>query len=182
MAETPDTVFKSGCCPKATGISLPAREYRPDDGIHHFDFRSTMRQVRRGPRRLPSDAEDGISRQESQTRGAPCHSTRAAMCAPRAGADMAQRRPRSVDDPGCVKTRESGGRTELFSQFPSADGWCNWFSHRRNREGSSTRKSSVRVFTQLGPVSEVGVPQTYFVGWLPGRLPDVECGRLHWPC
>jgi hypothetical protein len=53
MAETPDTVFKKGCCPNTTGISLPAREYLPDDGVHHFDFRSTMRQVRRGPKRLP---------------------------------------------------------------------------------------------------------------------------------
>jgi hypothetical protein len=47
----------------------------------------------------PCDAEDGNSSQESQTRGAPCHSTRAAMSAPRRRADMAQRRPRPVDDP-----------------------------------------------------------------------------------
>jgi hypothetical protein len=53
MAETQDTVFKSGCCLNATGISLPAREYLPGDGIHHFDFRSTMRQMSRGPKRLP---------------------------------------------------------------------------------------------------------------------------------
>ena len=39
MAETPDTVFKTGCCPNATGISLPAGEYLPGDGIHHFGCR-----------------------------------------------------------------------------------------------------------------------------------------------
>jgi hypothetical protein len=48
MAETPDTVIKKGCCPNTTGISLPAREYLPGDGIHNFDFRSTMRQMGRG--------------------------------------------------------------------------------------------------------------------------------------
>src|ERR1700676_4392765 len=53
MAETPDVVFKRECCLNATGISLPAREYLPGDGNHHFDFRSPMRQVRRGPKWLP---------------------------------------------------------------------------------------------------------------------------------
>src|ERR1700676_1632621 len=53
MAETPDVVFKRECCPNATGISLPAREYLPGDGNHHFDFHSPMRQMRRGPKRLP---------------------------------------------------------------------------------------------------------------------------------
>ena len=53
MAETPDVVFKRECCLNATGISLPAREYLPGDGNHHFDFRSPMRQMRRGPKRLP---------------------------------------------------------------------------------------------------------------------------------
>jgi hypothetical protein len=40
----------------------------------------------------PCDAEGGNSSQESQTRGTPCHSTRAAMSAPRGRADMAQPR------------------------------------------------------------------------------------------
>ena len=53
--------------------------------------------------------------------------------------------------PGCVKTCLSQGCAELFSQFPSLDrtGKCNWFSHRQNREGISTRKLNVRVFTQV---------------------------------
>src|ERR1035437_361183 len=56
----------------------------------------------------------------------------------------------SYCDPGCVKTCLSQGCSELFSQFPSLDrtGKCNWFSHRQNREGISTRKLNVRVFTQ----------------------------------
>src|ERR1019366_10303039 len=54
--------------------------------------------------------------------------------------------------PGCVKTCWSQGCAELLSQFPSLDraGKCNWFSHRQNREGISTRKLNVRVFTQPG--------------------------------
>jgi hypothetical protein len=53
-------------------------------------------------------------------------------------------------DPGCVKTRSSQGCAELFSQLPSFDRscQCNWFSRRRNRDGNSTRKLNVRVFTQ----------------------------------
>src|ERR1019366_8992006 len=47
------------------------------------------------------------------------------------------------------------GSAELFSQFPSPDrtGKCNWFSHRQNREGISTRKLNVRVFTQPGSLA-----------------------------
>src|ERR1700730_16788934 len=52
MAETPDVVFKRECCLNATGISLHAREYLPADA-NHFDFRPPMRQMRRGPKRLP---------------------------------------------------------------------------------------------------------------------------------
>src|ERR1019366_9358394 len=58
--------------------------------------------------------------------------------------------------PGCVKTCLSQGCAELFSQFPSLDrtGKCNWFLHRQNREGISTRKLNVRVFTQTGSKPE----------------------------
>src|SRR5216684_637845 len=56
----------------------------------------------------------------------------------------------SVVGPGCVKTSVSQRCTELFSQFSSRDRscQCNCFSHRRNRDGNSTRKLNVRVFTQ----------------------------------
>src|SRR5450759_1663984 len=65
---------------------------------------------------------------------------------------------RSAFDPGCVKTCLSQECAELFSQFPSLDrtGKCNWFSHRQNREGISTRKLNVRVFTQPGPTTDMG--------------------------
>ena len=57
---------------------------------------------------------------------------------------------------GCVKTCLSQGYA--FSQFPSLDrtGKCNWFSHRQNREGISTRKLNVRVFTQPGAIPDLG--------------------------
>jgi hypothetical protein len=41
MAETPDTVFNRGCCPNATPFRYPS-------GSIHFEFRSTMGQVRLG--------------------------------------------------------------------------------------------------------------------------------------
>src|ERR1700688_4008576 len=43
---------------------------------------------------------------------------------------------------GCVKTCPSQGRLESFSQLPSSDRscQCNWFLHRRNRDGNSTRR------------------------------------------
>src|SRR5674476_45022 len=57
----------------------------------------------------------------------------------------------TVLGPGCAKTCLSQGCAELLSQFPSLDraGKCNWFSHRQNREGISTRKLNVRVLTQV---------------------------------
>src|ERR1700716_532921 len=63
-------------------------------------------------------------------------------------------------DPGCVKTCTSQGCPELFSQLPSSDRscQCNWFLHRRNRDGNSTRKLGVGVFTQPGPRSDVSQP------------------------
>src|SRR5476651_806048 len=56
----------------------------------------------------------------------------------------------SVFDPGCVKTRLGEGCAELFSQLPSSERSCqyNRLPHRRNREGSSTRKLDIGVFTQ----------------------------------
>jgi ABC transporter substrate binding protein len=49
-------------------------------------------------------------------------------------------------DLGCVKTRTSRECTELFSQIP-ADVPVQLVLHRRNREGSSTRKSTVSFHT-----------------------------------
>src|ERR1700682_6105140 len=58
----------------------------------------------------PCDAEDGNSSQESQTRGTPCHSPRAAMSAPRGRADMAQPRAEVLcDDPGADSPRVTQG-------------------------------------------------------------------------
>src|ERR1035437_3367568 len=60
-----------------------------------------------------------------------------------------QKGPMSGLGPGCVETCLSQGCAELFSQFPSLDrtGKRNGFSNRRNRDGISTRKFRVGVFT-----------------------------------
>src|SRR5450631_3511651 len=59
--------------------------------------------------------------------------------------------------PGCVKTRLGEGCAELFSQLPSSERSCqyNRLPHRRNRDGSSTRKLDIGVFTQPGPNSDI---------------------------
>src|ERR1035437_1455151 len=69
----------------------------------------------------------------------------------------------SAKGPGCVKTCLSQGCAELFSQFPSLDrtGKCNWFSHRQNREGISTRKLNARVFTQPGSRVDGALARTF---------------------
>jgi O-methyltransferase domain/Dimerisation domain len=63
----------------------------------------------------------------------------------------------SVDDPGCVKTRLSEDCVELFSQLPSSERSCqyNRLPHRRNRDGISTRKLDIGVFTQAGPETDI---------------------------
>src|SRR4030081_81983 len=68
------------------------------------------------------------------------------------------REPNSVvNDPGCVKTRLGEEYAELFSQLPSSERSCqyNRLPHRRNRDGSSTRKLDIGVFTQPGPEAEI---------------------------
>jgi hypothetical protein len=59
---------------------------------------------------------------------------------------------------GCVKTWMSQGCTELFSLLASPDSSRQryWFSNRRNRDGISTRKFCVGVFTQPGSNSDFG--------------------------
>src|ERR1019366_6659758 len=78
-------------------------------------------------------------------------------------------------DPGCVKTRTSRECAELFSQILSSDRrcQCNWFLHRRNREGSSTPKSSLRVFTQPRPAADIGAPPKHISFDQPRSLPTV---------
>ena len=51
----------------------------------------------------------------------------------------------------------SQGRLELFSQLPSSDRscQCNWFLHRRNRDGNSTRRLGVGVFKQPWSKGEI---------------------------
>ncbi len=108
MAETPDTVFKRGCCPNATGISLPSREYLPGDGIHHFDFRSTMRQV------PPSEAAPhAMQKTETPAKNPKPAERRATPLAPlclllRVERTWRSGEPRSVDDPKCDIKPHSG--------------------------------------------------------------------------
>ena len=54
----------------------------------------------------------------------------------------------------CVKTRSGEGGAESFSQLPSSESSCQHSSHRRNRDGSSTRKLAIGVFTQPGSKPE----------------------------
>ena len=64
----------------------------------------------------------------------------------------------SVFDPGCVKTCTSQECAELFSlsSSPSSGRKYFWFSNWRNRDGISTRKLHVGVFTRPRPVSDIG--------------------------
>src|SRR5450759_1211425 len=79
----------------------------------------------------------------------------------------------SVLGPGCVKTRLSKRGAELFSQLPSSERGCqyNRLLHRRNRDGSSTRKLAIG-FTQPGSNSEMLVASTCFPIY--GRLPEAN--------
>ena len=55
-----------------------------------------------------------------------------------------------------VKTRSGKGGAESFSQLPSSESVAstNRLLHRRNRDGSSTRKLAIGVFTQPGSKPE----------------------------
>src|SRR6266404_5725998 len=70
----------------------------------------------------------------------------------------------SVLGPGCVKTRLGKGCAELFSQLPSSGrSWqYNRLPYRRNRDGSSTRKLDIGVFTQPGSKADLTVPKSDF--------------------
>jgi hypothetical protein len=68
---------------------------------------------------------------------------------------------RSAFDPGCVKTCRSQECAELFSLSSSLSSGRKhfWFSNLRNRDGISTRRLNVGVFTRPRPGTEVGVLQ-----------------------
>src|SRR6266404_1251941 len=61
-------------------------------------------------------------------------------------------------DPGCVKTCTSQECAELFSLSSSLSGGRKhfWFSNLRNRDGISTRRLNVGVFTRPRPTADVG--------------------------
>src|SRR5260221_6328731 len=64
----------------------------------------------------------------------------------------------SAFDPGCVKTCTSQECAKLFSLSSSLSSGRKhfWFSHLRNREGVSTRRLNVGVFTRPRPKAQVG--------------------------
>src|SRR5258707_11815442 len=60
-------------------------------------------------------------------------------------------------DPGCVKTCTSQVSAELFSLSSSLSSGRKhfWFSNLRNRDGISTRRLNVGVFTQPRPKADI---------------------------
>src|SRR6266480_7311537 len=60
-------------------------------------------------------------------------------------------------DPGCVKTCTSQECAELFSLSSSLSSGRKhfWFSNLRNRDGISTRRLNVGVFTRPRPGAEI---------------------------
>src|ERR1700676_1621997 len=64
----------------------------------------------------------------------------------------------SAIDPGCVKTCTSQECVELFSLSSSLSSGRKhfWFSNLRNRDGISTRRLNVGVFTQPRPGADLG--------------------------
>src|SRR6266566_10011946 len=61
-------------------------------------------------------------------------------------------------DSGCVKTCTSQECAELFSLSSSLSSGRKhfWFSNLRNREGVSTRRLNVGVFTRPRPLTDLG--------------------------
>src|SRR3982074_989241 len=95
----------------------------------------------------------------------------------RSKADLATARPKSENDPGCVKTCASRERAELSSPFSSFDhdGQCCSFLIQRNRDKLSTRKFDVGVFTQPGSKADLGCLAASSV-WTAGRA-IANCDR-----
>src|ERR1700730_3572059 len=71
-------------------------------------------------------------------------------------ADLTLARANSAYDPGCVKTCTSQECAELFPLSSSLSSGCKhfWFSNLRNRDGISTRRLNVGVFTRPRPEAE----------------------------
>src|SRR6266436_5054214 len=67
-------------------------------------------------------------------------------------------------DPGCVKTCTSQECAELFSLSSSLSGGRKhfWFSNLRNRDGISTRRLNVGVFTRPRPKADLELPDRPF--------------------
>src|SRR6266446_7781201 len=63
----------------------------------------------------------------------------------------------SLFDPGCVKTCTSQECAELFSLSSSLSGGRKhfWFSNLRNRDGISTRRLNIGVFTRPRPGTDI---------------------------
>src|SRR5260370_36932987 len=83
-------------------------------------------------------------------------------------------------DPGCVKTCTSQECAELFSLSSSLSSgrkhFC--FSNLRNRDGISTRRLNVGVFTRPRPNSDIGQSMTRRVEigpGAPGYMAAIPC-------
>src|SRR5260370_12300714 len=71
-------------------------------------------------------------------------------------------------DPGCVKTCTSQECAELFSLSSSLSGGRKhfWFSNLRNRDGISTRRLNVGVFTRPRPDPDIGLISEGTTSWV----------------
>src|SRR5712664_1028928 len=82
-------------------------------------------------------------------------------------------------DPGCVKTCTSQECAELFSLSSSLSGGRKhfWFSNLRNRDGISTRRLNVGVFTRPRPTAEKGDLDLLVLWPSSAGVDDVFCPR-----
>src|ERR1019366_125838 len=91
------------------------------------------------------------------------------------GQTIGSRRCDAMSAPGlgCVKTCTGKECAELFSLLASPDSGRQryWFSNRQNRDGISTRKFCVGVFTQPRPISDIRPAVTLLI------CPDLICER-----
>jgi hypothetical protein len=80
--------------------------------------------------------------------------------------------------PGCVKTHQGQGRSELFSRLLCAGSTCqyDWFPWGRNRDGNSTQRRPPENFPQFGFVRYCrdGLNE-----WVQGFEFEHEYGKQH---